>query len=188
MIAPVIADVSTDRYNSSEPPAVPEDEAWDPLAFTLPAELEAGEPPEARGLARDEVRLMVSRVRGDQIVHTRFRLLPEFLDPGDVLVINTSATLNAALPAARADGTSLELHLSTRLPAGLWLVELRWPDDGSGTKPFFVSVPSETLRLPAGGLATLHATYDGHRAFGQASPTPNARLWIASLEVPVALG
>ena len=29
--------------------------------FTLPAELEAHDPPEARGLARDGVRLLVSR-------------------------------------------------------------------------------------------------------------------------------
>ena len=32
--------------------------------FTLPAHLEAGEPPEARGLRRDDVRLLVSNVAG----------------------------------------------------------------------------------------------------------------------------
>src|SRR5947199_10134189 len=83
------------------------------LDFVLPPELEAGEPPEARNLARDEVRLMVSYCADDRVVHTRFRALPEFLAPGDVLVINTSGTLNAALEATRADGTLLKLHLST---------------------------------------------------------------------------
>ncbi|HEY1014349.1 MAG TPA: S-adenosylmethionine:tRNA ribosyltransferase-isomerase, partial [Herpetosiphonaceae bacterium] len=67
------------------------------LEFELPAALEAGEPPEARGLARDQVRLMVSRYGSDEIVHTRFRQLPEALRPGDLLVLNTSGTLNAAL-------------------------------------------------------------------------------------------
>jgi S-adenosylmethionine:tRNA ribosyltransferase-isomerase len=44
-----------------------------PLDFNLPPELEAGEPPEARGLARDEVRLMVSHYLTDQVVHSQFR-------------------------------------------------------------------------------------------------------------------
>ncbi len=92
------------------------------LNFTLSSELEAGEPPEARGLARDEVRLMVSHISTDQIVHTRFRQIGDFLEPGDVLVINTSGTLNAALPATRSDGTQFELHLSTHLPTNLWVV------------------------------------------------------------------
>src|SRR5207244_1149962 len=92
------------------------------LAFELPPELEAGEPPEARGMARDEVRLMVSHLAGDGVEHAQFRDLPQFLKAGDLLVINTSGTMNAALPARRPDGTSLELHLSTHLPADLWIV------------------------------------------------------------------
>src|SRR4051812_3809236 len=79
--------------------------ASDQLEFVLPPELEAGEPPEARGLARDEVRLMISYCADDRVVHTRFRSLAEALVPGDLLVINTSGTLNAALEATRADGT-----------------------------------------------------------------------------------
>ena len=74
------------------------------LDFKLPAELEAAEPPEARGLARDEVRLMVSCRSDDTVTHSDFRNLPAFLRPGDLVVINTSATLKAALPAIRRDG------------------------------------------------------------------------------------
>src|SRR5437016_14176621 len=92
------------------------------LHFTLPPELEAGEPPEARGLERDEVRLMVSHISTNQVVHTRFRQIVDFLEPGDVLVINTSGTLNAALTARRSDGTRLELHLSTHLPTNSWVI------------------------------------------------------------------
>ena len=77
-----------------------------PFNFTLPAELEASEPPEVRGLARDEVRLMISYRSDNRVVHTRFRELSAYLEAGDLLVINTSGTLNAALPARRADGTA----------------------------------------------------------------------------------
>lgn len=80
-------------------------EARSPLRFELPRELEAGEPPEARGLRRDEVRLMVSYLDDDRIVHSRFGDLPEFLRAGDTLVVNTSGTMNAALPAERSEGT-----------------------------------------------------------------------------------
>src|SRR5437868_4986566 len=90
--------------------------------FVLPPSLEAGEPPEARGLARDEVRLLVSYRADDRLVHSQFRDLPEYLEEGDLLVINTSGTLNAALPAIRSDGLAVELHLSTHLPADLWVV------------------------------------------------------------------
>ncbi len=111
---------------SLEPPALRAPAPQPPAAldFELPPELQAAEPPEARGLARDEVRLMVSYRANDQVSHARFRDLPCFLQPGDVLLINTSGTLNAALAASRADGTPLELHLSTHLPADLWMW---WP-------------------------------------------------------------
>jgi S-adenosylmethionine:tRNA ribosyltransferase-isomerase len=66
-------------------------------ALTLPAHLEAAEPPEARGLRRDEVRLLVSHVDTDAVAHSRFQELPQWLAPGDLLVVNTSGTLKAAL-------------------------------------------------------------------------------------------
>ena len=73
------------------------------LQFELPQRLEANEPPEARGLARDEVRLMVASKHDGRIAHAQFKDLPAFLAPGDLVVVNTSATLPAALPARRAD-------------------------------------------------------------------------------------
>jgi S-adenosylmethionine:tRNA ribosyltransferase-isomerase len=146
------------------------------LGFDLPPDLEAGEPPEARGLTRDAVRLLVTRRGSGEITHARFFDLPRFLAPGDLLVINTSGTLNAALRAWRADGTPLELHLSTRLPAGLWLIELRAPTD-DGTRPFYAAAPGEAITLPGGASATLHAPYR--------PPAPGqVRLWVASLALP----
>ncbi len=148
------------------------------LNFTLSSTLEAGEPPEARGLERDEVRLMVSYISTNQVVHTRFRQIGDFLEPGDVLVINTSGTLNAALPATRSDGTQLELHLSTHLPTNRWVVEMRAYQDNreKTTKPFYTIHPGESFELPAGASVTFHTPYaPGHVA---------SRLWVATLNLP----
>jgi S-adenosylmethionine:tRNA ribosyltransferase-isomerase len=152
-----------------------------PLSFHLPPELEASAPPEARGLARDAVRLMVSSVSEDRILHARFRDLPRFLRPGDLLVINTSGTMNAAVPATRDDGTPLALHLSTHLPADLWVVEVRRPEGGA-TQPFPDARAGEKLSLPAGGSVTLLAPYSMDRtAAGTGVPV---RLWVGVLRLP----
>lgn len=153
------------------------------LDFTLPPEREAAEPPEARGLARDAVRLMVTYADGAAAEHTVFNNLPAYLEAGDVLVINTSGTLMAALQATRADGTPFVLHLSTQVSAGLWIAELRLPD-GPATRPFFEARPGEHLALPGDAAATLLTPYLPN----QHATTPNrTRLWIASLALPLPL-
>lgn len=151
-------------------------EAIDGLDFELPPELEASEPPEARGLARDDVRLLVSYRTGNSVTHARFHELPRFLASGDVLVINTSGTLMASLEARRADGTLLELHLSTETQIGLWILELRRPAD-RGSRPMWDAEPGETLSLPAGGTAVLHTPLPGQ-------DVQRPRLWVASLRLP----
>jgi len=161
---------STKRVRLARPDPI------DGLDFELPPELEASAPPEARGLARDGVRLLVSYCGDNRVTHASFRDLPRFLVPGDVLVINTSGTLMASLQARRSDGTTLELHLSTAMQGGLWAVETRSPAEG-GSRPFWELVPGETLSLPAGGAATLHTPLPGQQP---AKP----RLWIASLRLP----
>ncbi len=95
------------------------------LDFALPASLEAHEPPEARGVPRDGVRLLVTSNGGERIEHHVFRELPDVLLPGDVVVANDSATIPAAVTAQRQDGAPVDVHFSTRLPAGLWVVEPR---------------------------------------------------------------
>ena len=123
-------------------------------AVDLPVRLEAHEPPEARGVPRDRVRLLVSSRREGTIVHGYFRDLPRLLVPGDVLVINTSATLPAAVPAMRADGAELELRFSTpapgRDPDRYWIVELR-----RGDEPFGAVQAGESLMLPAAARARI---------------------------------
>src|SRR5712664_1412054 len=117
----------------------------DLLDFQLPDALEAHEPPEARGLARDQVRLLVSHRSDDAIEHRGFRDLPDLLRPGDLVVANDSATLAAALTAHRRDRSQLNLHVSTRLPADLWVVEPRRID----------AVEGELLRLAGGANVQL---------------------------------
>lgn len=164
-------------------PSILSEVGLDTLTFKLPPELEAGEPPEARGLSRDEVRLMVSYLADNQVIHAQFRDFPQFLEAGDVVVINTSGTLNAAIKVTRQDGTPLELHLSTHLPGNLWLVELR-QSDGVATRPFYQAEAGEVLALPGGAAVTLYGPY---RPSGSRPPEGKARLWVASLDLPVPL-
>ena len=93
--------------------------------FELPAALEAAEPPEARGLRRDDVRLLVSDLDADSLDHARFTDLPRWLSAGDLLVVNTSGTLNAAIAAVSRDGQAFEIHLSTQTP--WWVLDCGGP-------------------------------------------------------------
>ena len=120
------------------------------LAFELPHSLEATEPPEARGAGRDAVRLMVAEAdaHGGSITHAAFTELPEFLSAGDLLVVNVSATLPAAVAATRSDGSAIRIHFATRAPKldDRWrVVELRSPDGATPMRGH----AGETLRLPA---------------------------------------
>ena len=99
------------------------------LTYELPSELAASEPPEARGLTRDAVRMLVASRSDGSLIPSSFSFLPRFLDPGDVLVINTSGTLPAAVDAV-ADGVHLVIHLSTQLDDRRWVVEPRRPAAG----------------------------------------------------------
>ena len=126
----------------------------DELLFERPQELQATAPAELRGLARDEVRLMVSSPAGH--THTRFMHLAQYLQPGDLLVVNRSATLPASLPAVAAIG-SFRLNLSTDYGRGLWLAEPRWDFDRPGPLPLEVG---ETIAV-AGSPATVLGAYPG---------------------------
>ncbi len=134
---------------------------------------EATGPAEARGITRDAVRMMVAYRSDLRVVHTHAHDLPQFLDEGDLVVVNTSGTLAAAVDALGEDGTPLVVHLSQLLPAGLWLVELRRPDGGA-TQPWFDEPPGRTLRLIGGGVINLAARFESSQ-----------RLWVATLDLDV---
>jgi S-adenosylmethionine:tRNA ribosyltransferase-isomerase len=100
-----------------------------PFSFDLPPELAAREPPERRGIARDEVRLMVIDRRTGQVEHTRFNCLADYLRPGDLLVFNTSRTLPASLVGCETpQDPCIEVRLAEHLPDDSWLALLLCQD------------------------------------------------------------
>jgi S-adenosylmethionine:tRNA ribosyltransferase-isomerase len=135
--------------------------------FALPASLEAHDPPEARGLPRDGVRMLVSRRASGEISQHGFADLPGLLLPGDLLVVNTTATLPAHVRASAEQA----VHFSGPRPDGSWLAELRLVR-GKTTVPNGRGYPGQRLILPGGAVLTLE-----ERA--------TARLWQARLSVAV---
>ena len=140
--------------------------------FTLPDELSATEPPEARGLARSEVRLLVARAGGT--THTRFGSLAEHLAPGDLVVVNTSPTAAAALTATRPDGREVAVHVSSPLADTTHVVELRCSDGSCRIRD---GRAGEVLDLASGGRVTLRSAYPDR------SVRSGSRLWRATLDV-----
>ena len=136
--------------------------------FALPTDAEATAPPEWHGLERDEVRLMA--VRPGRLTSARFRDLPDLLEPGDLVVVNTSATFPGRLDALRADGVTVPLHVSQALDDGEWVVEVRRPGN---TGPDLGVEPGTVLELPGGVRATLLSGYP--------DPARASRLWRARL-------
>jgi S-adenosylmethionine:tRNA ribosyltransferase-isomerase len=122
---------------------------------------------------------MVSYLDDDHIVHSRFADLPEFLEAGDTLVVNTSGTMNAALPAERGDGAPLTVHLSTRLPADLWVIELR---SSSGDEPVLDGKSGEILALPEDASIVLLSPYLPEK---RRQEDVSNRLWISTLNLSV---
>jgi S-adenosylmethionine:tRNA ribosyltransferase-isomerase len=130
----------------------------------------AAAPPEERGLARDGVRLLVASPDG--LTHARFGDLPRLLSPGDLLVVNTSATVAAAIDGRRGDGQLVAVHVSGSLDDGTWLAELRQPAPRAGRVSD--AAPGETIGLPAGASLTLLRRY----------PDPDGtRMWVSSVAV-----
>ena len=128
--------------------------------------LEATAPPERRGVARDEVRLLVSDRAAGTHEHRRFFDLPSFLRAGDLLVVNDSATLPAALTARRHNGETLQLHVSTKIDERVFMVEPRRP-----------VLSGEELSLPDGGSVVMLAPVE------PAMP----RVWYGWFGLPVAM-
>lgn len=135
-----------------------------PLSFTVPPALHAVEPPEASGRRRDSVRLLVARPGG--FGHVRFRDLGDHLAPGDLLVVNVSATRPAAVDAISPDGRGVVVHFSAPHRAD-WIVELRAPD-GSRRGP----APDDVVLLPGGARVEIVAAHPDPAATG-------SRLWVA---------
>ena len=148
--------------------------------FPPPADTTATEPPEQRGLRRDGVRLLVAAESG--IVHTRFSRIGDQLRPGDVLVVNTSATMPGQLDGRRGD-EPVVLHVANRLADGTRVVELRTPPYAAA--PVLDGLAGERIALPAGAAVELIAPYPEPGS----SPTGEGnRLWRGRLQTPTRVG
>ena len=136
------------------------------VAFERPAGSDATEPPERRGLPRDGVRLLVAAP--GRLEHHRFRDLPSVLAPGDLVVVNTSATLPAALTGV-VRGTRVPVHVSGAPDGDRWVLEIRRPaNDG----PQLDLAAGTEVGLPGGVTAVLDTPSTARGAEG-------VRLWRA---------
>lgn len=140
--------------------------------FELPDSLSAVAPPEARGIRRDQVRLLVAD--GHEIRHRRFADLPDQLTAGDLVVVNTSATLPAAMDGALKDGQQVLVHFATPLDDGCWVVEVRPAVNAHG--PLTCLVGGEEIGLTGDATATLVEAYPD-------ASEPATRLWRAAVSV-----
>ncbi len=136
-------------------------------ALSIPAPPPAHEPPEASGLPRDAVTLLVAERGSGELTDTGFRAIGEHLREGDLLVVNTSATLPAAIDAS-IDSEPVLVHFSTpaedgaaaaldRLAPARWSIEIRAADGTQHPAPPIGTV----ITLPAGTSATVESPVDG---------------------------
>ena len=149
-------------------------------AFTMPPDRTATRPAEARGLDRDQTRLLVGTPAG--ITHTRFREIGSYLDAGDLLVVNNSATVAAEIDGRSDRHGRLVLHIATRLDDQSFVIELRSAPDAAS--PLLDAKPDDLVFLAGGSHFRLLTPYPFERSAPNGSGN---RLWRASLSDPAAL-
>ncbi len=112
--------------------------------------------------------------RPGRLEHHRFADLADVLEPGDLVVVNNSATVNGEIDAVRGRAP-IVLHAASRLDDGTWVVELRTAPDAA--EPVLDAHPGETIGVGELPL-TLIAPYP---RTGSPDGTGN-RLWRAHVE------
>jgi S-adenosylmethionine:tRNA ribosyltransferase-isomerase len=145
--------------------------------FRAPPGAFAPAPAEARGLARDAVRLLVAGPAG--VRHARFADLPDHLRPGDLVVVNNSATVPGQLDAhlrGAGRGRPVVAHVGARLDDGTRVVEVRTAPDAA--RSVLDARPGDRLRVAGAELVLLAPHPREH-----SSPTGEGnRLWRAAIE------
>ena len=143
------------------------------VLFQVPDQSTASAPPEVRGSSRDDVRMLVARPDG--IEHHRFRDLADLLEPGDLVVVNNSATVHGEIDGVRG-GRPIVVHVAQRLDDDTWVVELRTSPDASS--PVLDAAAGETI-----GVGELPLTLLRPYPYDRWSPTGSGnRLWSARTE------
>ena len=159
------------------------------MSFALPPALEASEPPEARGLTREAVRMLVSSRAEDRLEHSTFSLFPTFLEEGDLVVVNTSGTLPAAVDGIDPEGRRVVVHFSTELDRRLWVVELRRTSPRTSLPWGDEEVPRRIELSGGGSLELLEPYAASRRLFVARVCTPTAVTgWLAVHGRPIRYG
>jgi len=146
-----------------------------PFAFALDAALEADRPAEARGSARSDVRMLVTDKATGAVTHHHFDSLPALVHPGDLLVVNNSATLPASVPTRQG----WQVHFSSTRPDGSWLVELRDRD-----RPYLGEVLGRIVDLPGGVSLYLERRF-GKRLWMTRPPIESVPEYLARFGRPI---
>ncbi|HET6167146.1 MAG TPA: S-adenosylmethionine:tRNA ribosyltransferase-isomerase [Marmoricola sp.] len=148
------------------------------IHFEPDAEATAPAPAEARGISREDVRLLVASPAG--VVHARFRDLPDHLRAGDLVVVNDSATIAGEVDAEWTGHGPVVLHLATPLDDGTWVTEVRTPVDGA--RAVLDAEPGD--RFESGAVAV--TLVEAHPRTGSSPTGHGNRLWRARVDGPLA--
>jgi S-adenosylmethionine:tRNA ribosyltransferase-isomerase len=117
--------------------------------------------------------MVVSGPAPGTIAHTRFRAMAQHLRPGDLIVVNTSATVAAAVDGKRSGNVPVIVHFSGPADADRWIVELR--DEHLGRVSD--AAAGERIELPRGVQLTLV------RGWPEPAQHRGSRLWEAEIAV-----
>jgi S-adenosylmethionine:tRNA ribosyltransferase-isomerase len=142
--------------------------------FTKPGERTAPSPAEARGIARDEIRLLAAD--GDRVRHAHFRDLADHLDPGDLIVVNISQTVAGEADARLSDGTDVVVHVAMDLRDGTWVVEIRTAPDAARS----VLDAARGQELTLSGTDAALTLLDPYPRTGSSPTGVGNRLWRAA--------
>ncbi|MDJ0535428.1 MAG: tRNA preQ1(34) S-adenosylmethionine ribosyltransferase-isomerase QueA [Xenococcaceae cyanobacterium MO_207.B15] len=123
-------------------------------SYQLPSELIAQSP----AVPRDSSRLLVVNSR-TSIVHTTFCNLPDWLLPGDLLILNNTRVIPARLYGYKKTGATVEILLLEETKANCWLALVKPGKRFKlGTEIFFGSPTEAEISLKAKVIAKDEAT------------------------------
>jgi len=111
--------------------------------FKLPEELIAQEPVEPR----DHARLMVLR---DGIEHRFFYNLPEYLEKGDVLVLNDTRVIKARLHGHKSTGGKVEILILEKLGENFYRCLVKGKKIRTGTELIFDDIKGKVMHKEEG--------------------------------------
>ncbi len=111
--------------------------------FELPEELIAQEPVEPR----DHARLMVLR---ESIEHRFFYNLPEYMEPGDVLILNDTRVIKARLHGRKETGGKVEILILEKLGENFYRCLVKGKKIREGSQLIFQNIRGKVVKKEEG--------------------------------------